>query len=164
MENNITAVKAFLTAIVAAGTAMWGLAGWLVILWIVCMVLDYITGSMAAKRNHEWSSSRAREGLWSKGGCATTVLVAALTDVVLGLLLNLDGLQLPFHYSALLTPVVLGWYILTELGSIAENAVKMGGKVPRWIAKGLKVAADALDKQGEQLVPQEASHDQQPQH
>lgn len=157
--DSTTTIKAFLIALVAAGTAIWGWMGWLIILWVVCMVLDYVTGSAAARRNHEWNSSRAREGLWGKAGMIVAVIVAAIADIVLSLMLNMDGLQLPFHYSVLLTPVVVSWYTLTELGSMAENAVKMGGRVPKWIKKGLKIAADALDKAGEAATSGEEAKD-----
>ncbi len=36
------------------------------------------------------------------------------------------GIQWP----GIIMPLVLAWYIITELGSILENAVKMGGKGP----------------------------------
>lgn len=45
------------------------------------------------------------------------------------------GLQLPFDYDMLLTPVVLTWYIATELGSILENAAEMGAPVPPVLRK-----------------------------
>jgi phage-related holin len=45
------------------------------------------------------------------------------------------------------TPVVLTWYIITELGSIIENAGKMGAPVPEWLKKSLKQYKDTIDKQ-----------------
>ena len=40
--------KAAITAIFAAMTAFWGWTGWLVIVWLAAMILDYATGSWAA--------------------------------------------------------------------------------------------------------------------
>ena len=51
--------------------------------------------------------------------------------------------------GAIITPVVLLWYILTELGSIAENAEKMGAPVPGWIKRGLKQYRDKIDRDHE---------------
>ena len=34
--------------------------------------------------------------------------------------------ELPIQYAGLVCPVVLVWYIVTELGSMVENAVAMG--------------------------------------
>ena len=36
--------KAAITAIFAAMTAFWGWTGWLVIVWLAAMILDYATG------------------------------------------------------------------------------------------------------------------------
>ena len=57
---------------------------------------------------------------------------------------NLPGLGLT--YSSLILPVVLVWYIFTELGSIAENAAEMGANVPEWLLKLLAAGKSAADK------------------
>ena len=44
---------------------------------------------------------------------------------------HLPGLGL--DYTVLVLPVILVWYIFTELGSIAENATDMGAPVPAWL-------------------------------
>lgn len=147
-----TTAKVILTGILAAGTALWGWFGWLVLLWALCMVLDYLSGSAAAMKKGEWSSDRAREGLWHKAGMILAVCVAALADAAIGLILRAGFLELPFDYSVLLSVIVVSWYTLTELGSIAENAVQMGAKVPGWLRRLLKVSAEAVDKTGEKLA------------
>jgi len=157
MEN--TTIKAFAAALIAAGTAIWGWMGWLVIAWIACMLLDYFTGSLAAAKNGEWSSSRAREGLWHKGGMLLVVCVAVGADVLIGLLLNNTAIRLPFTYTALLTPIVIAWYTVTELGSVIENAAKMGAPIPKWLKKILKITADTIDKTGDKLAGEKETDD-----
>ena len=61
-------IKGILAAILAFLTALWGWLGWAVIIWVACFLLDYISGTAAARKNHEWSSDIAREGLWHKLG------------------------------------------------------------------------------------------------
>ena len=152
LDTNLSAAQAMILALAAAGTALWGWLGWLVLVWVSCMALDYITGTLAAMRRGEWSSQAARDGLWRKGGMITAVLVAALGDVMLGMLLHHLPTTLPIPYSVLLTPVVLAWYSLTELGSIAENAVALGAAVPGWLQKLLKVSAQAMDQAGAKIA------------
>ena len=53
MEDNILGAKVALAGLIAAGSAAWGWFGWLVILWVVCMALDYLTGSLAAMKKGE---------------------------------------------------------------------------------------------------------------
>ena len=161
MENNLTLAEVFIVGTAAAGTAIWGWFGWLVILWAGCMILDYISGSLAAAKNHEWNSEMARSGLWHKLGMIFAVLVAGIADLVIGLIIRMGGITLPFEFTVLLSAVVTAWYTLTELGSIAENAVRMGAKVPAWLTRILKISADAVDKAGEKLAGKDKSGEEQ---
>lgn len=141
-------LKLALTALVGAGTALWGWLGWLAILWVTVMALDYLSGTLAALKQGCWCSARAREGLWHKGGMLLAVLCAALADIALDLLLGHVGLALPLPVQGLMTPLVLAWYSLTELGSILENAGRLGAQIPEGLRRVLKQGADSL-KNGE---------------
>jgi len=153
--DQVKEVKVVLVAAVGALTGLWGWMGWLVIGWIVCMVLDYVTGSAAASKAGEWSSARAREGIWHKTGMIVVVIVAAGADMLIAIVLkSLPIVALPVQYPGLICPVVLVWYIITELGSLVENAVAMGAPVPTWLTKLLAVGKDAVDKAGETLTGQ----------
>ena len=75
-----------------------------------------------------------------------TVLVAAAADLLLGMIIDhLPGITLPFEYTVLICPVVVIWYILTELGSIVENAVALGAPCPSWLGVILDKTLDAVD-------------------
>jgi len=149
-----TEIKAAITAVLAFFTALWGWLGWAILIWIFCFLLDYLSGTAAARKAGEWSSSIAREGVWHKLGEIFAVLVAALCDIALKIVVS-SGLDLGIELPTLVTPIVLLWYIITELGSITENAEKMGAPVPHWIKKGLKQYRDRID-QGHQ-IPDEAT-------
>ena len=58
-----TEIKAVITGIIAFLTALWGWTGWAIIIWLSCIVVDYAAGSFAAKKEKNWSSAIAREGL-----------------------------------------------------------------------------------------------------
>ena len=147
--DKLNDIKIWFAALVGALTGLWGWLGWLVIGWILCMVLDYITGSMAAAKAGNWNSRMAREGVWHKAGAVFVVLVATGTDLLVSVVLtNLPVIRLPFEYPGLVCPVVLVWYIITELGSIVENAIAMGAAVPGWLTKLLTIGKDATDKAG----------------
>jgi len=151
MGEHFTFTQLAMTGTVAAIGAMWGKIGWLVLLWAITMGLDYLTGTLAALHNHEWNSDRAREGIWHKAGMLVVVIVAGLFDVAIHHIANAAGIILPFDVLAL--PIILSWYTITELGSILENAVKMGAEnIPEWLRKGLKVAGDTIDNAGNAAV------------
>ena len=152
MDKTINSIKAAAAAVLGLLTGLWGWLGWLVVGWIVCMALDYLTGSLAAAKEGEWSSGKAREGIWHKCGMIVVVAVAAGVDMLLSLVLaNLPLVELPIQYPGLVCPVVLVWYIVTELGSIAENGAAMGAPVPKWLVKLLAVSKSAVDGAGDKL-------------
>ena len=152
MDKAVNQIKAAMAGLLGLLTGLWGWFGWLVVGWIGCMALDYATGSMAAAKEGEWSSAKAREGIWHKCGMIVVVLVAAGADMRLSLVLdNLPLVELPIQYAGLVCPVVLVWYIVTELGSMAENAVAMGAPVPKWLVKLLAMSKGLVDQAGEEL-------------
>ena len=145
-NNNVfLLVKAAVAAVCGAFTAAFGWLGWLTAAWVLCMALDWLSGTAAACKGGCWSSAAARAGIWHKFGMILVVLATALTDAVLGMaVVNLPGLGLRF--DALLLPVVLVWYIFTELGSIAENAAAMGAPVPGWLVRILAQGKEGAEK------------------
>lgn len=151
--ENINALKASLVAIFGALTAAFGWFGWLVILFVLCMVIDYLTGTAAAMQKGEWSSSVARAGLWHKCGALVAVIGSGLADLVVGLVVNnIPAITLPFDYTVLICPVVVVWYILTELGSILENAGALGAPVPDFLKGMIKVFKNVTDAAGNKLT------------
>ena len=150
--EHINGFKAAVAAVLGGLTALWGWFGWLVLAWLLCMALDYGTGTAAALRSGEWSSKVARDGLWHKLGEAVAVLVAAILDGVIGLILaNVPALTLPFDYTVFLTVLVLVWYIMTELGSLVENAGSLGAPVPAWLRKAIAALESTVDGAGDKL-------------
>ena len=153
MMENVKGFKAAVAAIVAAMTALWGWFGWLVLIWVFCMTVDYITGYCAAMKNGEWSSAIAREGLWHKTGCVVAVIAAGVLDGVVGYLLgHINGLTLPFQYTVLICPLVVTWYLLMELGSIVENAGKLGAPIPTFLEGAIAVLKNKVNETGEHIA------------
>ena len=84
------------------------------------------------------------------------VIISGVLDFVIGLLLdNIPAVTLPFEYTVLICPLVVAWYILTELGSIIENAGALGAPMPGFLRKAVaalrssvEAAVDKLDGDG----------------
>ena len=147
MEEKLTAFKAAMAAVFTALGAFLGWQGVLVAIWVGCMLLDYLSGTLAACREGQWSSAVARQGLWHKGGMILVVTVAAVADGVMMLMASQTALELA--WPGLILPLVLAWYIMTELGSILENAVKMGANVPQFLVRLLKTGISMTENAGE---------------
>lgn len=151
--DRVDGAKLSVTAVVSAISVQFGWFGWLVILYVGVMVADWITGSAAAAHAGEWSSRKARDGVWHKCGSVVVLLVAIVVDLLIGAIVNnIPGITLPLTYEVMLSPVVLVWYIVTELGSIVENAEKLGAKIPRFLRKAIGALNAATDVAGDQMV------------
>ena len=53
-------IRGVVAAAIGFLTALWGWAGWAVMVWAALILIDYITGSMAAKREKNQNESRIR--------------------------------------------------------------------------------------------------------
>ncbi len=157
MNHTLLQLKAALTALGVTLTTILGWKGILSLIWVIAMGIDYLSGTLAAMKNHEWSSETARSGLWHKAGTVLAVLAAALTDGVIYLVGQ--QLRLGITWTGLLMPLTLSWYILTEAGSILENTVKLGANIPNWLIKILKISLKSINAAGEPGADeQEESH------
>lgn len=157
MNHTLLQLKAALTALGVTLTTILGWKGILSLIWVIAMGIDYLSGTLAAMKNHEWSSETARSGLWHKAGTVLAVLAAALTDGVIYLVGQ--QLRLGITWTGLLMPLTLSWYILTEAGSILENTVKLGANIPGWLIKILKISLKSINAAGEPGADeQEESH------
>lgn len=159
MSDKLFTIKAAIAAFFTAAGAFLGWQGVMFFVWVAAMGLDYLSGSAAAWLSGEWSSKVAREGLKHKGGMILVVAVAALADITFYIICAF--LPVDMTWPVLVSPLVLAWYILTELGSILENAVKMGAPLPGWLTKLLQVGLKAIDHgMGEQVDKQEEKNEE----
>ena len=133
MNESLVGIKAAIAAFFTAVAAFLGWKGIMAVVWVVAMLMDYLSGTAAACKAGDWCSATARQGLWHKGGMILVVTVAAVADGVLVLIC--EHLPLGIDWPAIILPLVLAWYIITELGSILENAVKLGAAVPSWLRR-----------------------------
>ena len=147
MEEKLMTIKAAIAAFFTAMAAFLGWQGVMALVWVIAMAIDYITGTAAAMKRGEWCSAIARQGLWHKGGMIVVVIVSFIADCIMAVIC--EHLPIGIAWTSIVLPLVLAWYIVTELGSILENAVKMGAAVPEWLIKLLKISVNAIDKIGE---------------
>ena len=147
MENKLIEIKVAIAAFFTAIGAFLGWQGIMAMVWVIAMAIDYITGTAAAMKNGEWCSATARQGLWHKGGMIVVVIVSFIADCALAVIC--EHLPIGIAWTSIVLPLVLAWYIVTELGSILENAVKMGAPVPEWLTKLLKISIKAIDTAGQ---------------
>lgn len=155
MKQLYLTFQALLTAILAWLSARLGILLPVMCLLLAAMVMDYITGMLASKREslehpndpaYGWSSKRGAEGIIKKVGYLCIIAVAMIIDYII--LHVAAGLGMEITLKAFFGLLVAVWYILNELLSIIENAGRMGAAVPSWLAKYVAVLKDKIDSQG----------------
>lgn len=147
-------------AVTAAGIA-WLSARLGILLPVLCvlltaMVLDYITGMLASKKEalehpedpaYGWSSRRGAEGIIKKVGYMCIIAAAMIVDYIILSVAAQAGIEIAL--KAFFGLLVAVWYILNELLSIIENAGRMGAPVPDWLAKYVAVLKNKIDAQAD---------------
>ena len=153
MNDNLVAAK---TAMATCFGALCTFLGWrmlMLLVWVLLMCLDYISGTLAARQNGTWKSEMSRAGIGHKAGMVFVVIVSILADFVIALACeNLLHDVLDLSWPMAIFPMVTMWYILTEIGSIIENAIEMGANVPAWLPKLLNATIHAAENVGEAVV------------
>ena len=125
------------------------------ILVIFLMVVDYVSGMLASKKEamehpnnkkYGWSSKKSIIGIYKKIGYVLTILVAISTDYMIYALLGKMGIEYPI--KTIFGFVVTIWLIINELLSILENAGRMGAALPKFLMNILAEIRSDVDDYG----------------
>ena len=111
-------------------TALFGVYWYVFAGYLLCNILDYITGWAKARKTHKESSGIGIVGIVKKVAFMIPELFIHLGQDLLGV--NLSFLAL------------LGWFtlatlLINEIRSILENLVEYGINVPDFLIKGLAI-------------------------
>ena len=151
MNEYLAEIKTGIVLFFSALAAFLGWKGIMAVVWICLTIMDWLTGTAAARKNGTWKSSVSRDGAWHKFGSALVVVVAFMADFIMKVALpHIPVLNI--SWPELLAPMVLAWYIVTELGSILENAIKLGAPVPTWIVKIFDATLQMANRVGDAAV------------
>ena len=106
---------------------------WVLLLPLILMAADIITGWIQATVNGTWDSTKMRKGLYRKSGEILIIVLAYVISV---------AVSLPFDVAAF----IAGYVVIMELISVCENLDQAGLPVPTWIVRRLgKVAKDMTE-------------------
>ena len=148
MFDKLNSFKGWLSVTFSCIAALLGVRGVLFLILFVLMLVDYLTGMIAAIKRGEWKSAKAREGVAHKIGMIVVVVVSGVMDMCLQVICGVFP-DIPVLWIDLLFPLAVTWYIITELGSIIENAALLGAPVPKWLMKALEVGKKIVDNVGD---------------
>lgn len=152
MEKYVVAIQAAVTAACAWISAKLGILGPILVILFILMILDYITGMLASKKEsighpddpaYGWSSKKGAAGIIKKVGYLCVIAVAIVIDYII---LHVAGsIGIPVTAKAFFALLVAVWYVLNEALSIIENAGRMGAQVPEWLQKYIAVLKNKID-------------------
>lgn len=149
MDRDYLAFKAALATLIGTISAVAGWKGIMLLLLIAAMLLDYFSGTLAAIKEGTWCSRVAREGLFHKGGIIAAVLGSLIADALLEVAVPTLPIAGGLENPGLLLPLVMVWYIITETGSVMENAGKMGAPLPLWFTRATRNIRQRVDALGQ---------------
>lgn len=110
---------------------------WIILLPLILIGADIITGWIQASVNGTWDSTKMRKGLYRKSGELLTILVAYTIQ---------EAVTMPIDVTACISAYV----VIMELLSIVENLDQAGVPVPTFVRSKLgKVVKEIGGDEGE---------------
>lgn len=152
MESKFAKLRIIITGIGALLMGKMGAIPQSISILVLIMIVDQISGILAAKREalehpgekkYGISSRRMVLGIFKKVGYILTILVATIVDVLMDTMMKYIGIESTIKTSFCLLITV--WFILGEAISILENVGRMGVKLPEVFKKVLSELQNSID-------------------
>lgn len=151
----VYAAQGVFATVTASFTAKLGILWWVLIVFAVCMIVDFLSGMAASAKeaieypddkDKGWNSKKGRLGIIKKFGYILMVAVAIIFDFLIYKTSGFLGFYMPTStFFGLLITVL---FILNELLSITENAGRMGAKIPIFLVKAISVLKGKVEESG----------------
>ncbi len=119
----------------------------LILIMVIFMGIDYITGMLSAALSDGFSSKEARKGTIKKLTYFFVVAIAFGFDFVIFETTKTIGLN--FQWKAIFGMLSICWLISTDGISILENLVEIGLPIPKFLLNGLKLFKEKVEELGE---------------
>lgn len=125
----------------------------ILILLGILMIIDYISGMLAAKREaldhpnnkrYGWSSKKSIIGIYKKVGYVFTIFTTSGIDYMLYRYAQELGLSYQNYTNFGLLVTI--WFVINEILSILENVGRMGTKLPMFLRKILSELQKSIDE------------------
>lgn len=147
MTKFIDTYNFFVGMFIALATAMFGTYWYIFAGFLLCNVLDWLTGWYKARALRKEYSRVGLKGIIKKTGYWIIILVSFLIPkMFIQLGRQMFGIELEFL-------ALLGWFtiatlLVNEIRSILENLVECGYNVPIFLVKGLAITEKLIETKG----------------
>lgn len=144
MQNKDFLQQTFISAVITGLLYYFGIVAVPVIMLIVSMIIDYITGMLSAWFNAELSSKKGIKGIVKKVSYLALVAVAMIVDWLI--CCGLQQINVDIKYSVFFAVLVAVWLIINELISVLENLSRMGVPIPNFLKKIVNRLKNTVDE------------------
>ena len=152
-KENIWRLKIIVTGMFGWISNKMGIVAQILPALVVLMVLDQISGVLAAKKeetenpgnpDYRVSSRKMRVGIYKKAGYIFAITVAMASDYMIRNFGAFVGIEVSdkVNFGMLITI----WLSITELLSILENIQRLGGNMPGFLEKYLDEIRNKIEK------------------
>ena len=142
--------QTFVSAVITGLLHYLGIVAVPIIILIVAMIIDYVTGMLSAWLNAELSSKKGIKGIVKKVSYLALVAAAMIVDWLI--CCGLQQINVDIKYSVFFAVLVAVWLIINELISVLENLSRIGVPIPNFLKKiinKLKMTVDKGDDQSD---------------
>lgn len=136
--------QTFVSAVITGLLHYLGIVAVPIIILIVAMIIDYVTGMLSAWLNAELSSKKGIKGIVKKISYLALVAVAMIVDWLI--CCGLQQINVNIKYSVFFAVLVAVWLIINELISVLENLAKMGVPIPNFLKKLIDRLKNTVDE------------------
>lgn len=143
MKNNDKGLQAIISAALAAFAAYMGALAVPIIVLMVMMIIDYLSGMSVAWSEGTLSSKVGAKGIVKKVGYMALIVVAMGVDYLI--YSGIAAANIEVGYNMWFGLLVAVWLIINEMISILENLSKVGVPVPKFlitVIEKLKISAE----------------------
>lgn len=139
------------SAVVVVFSSVFGRLWFLFAGLLVLNVIDWLSGWYWASKNKKSSSKIGARGVMKKVWYWIIIAVAFYIGFAFEKLGTVLGV--PLGFMNMVGWFVLANYLVNEIRSVTENAVKLNAPVPKFLVKGLKIAGDLIDNAADGKLP-----------
>ena len=147
MQSKDFLQQTFVSAVITGLLYYLGIVAVPIIILIVAMIIDYVTGMMSAWLNSELSSKKGIKGIVKKISYLALVAVAMIVDWLI--FQGLRQINIDMKYSVFFAVLVAVWLIINELISVLENLSRMGVPIPNFLKKIIDRLKNTVDEKGD---------------
>ena len=100
-----------------------------IIILIIAMVLDYISGIIKSYETNTLSSKVGAKGIIKKFSYFLVIVISFIIDFIL---CNYTLNEIDLYYPVV-SEIIIAWFVINEIISILENVSEIGVPLPKFI-------------------------------